>query len=159
MAARFPAHGQVQLPIVPLLDMSFQLMFFFVITLHAGGPEGRISLLLPSDSKAEPVLNQPQAAVAAAPLELPSDLVVNVRGDGPDGLRICIRAADQVMEVKDSTALEEVLKAHRIDPATGRTGLQLEAEGRIKYVRLVEVLDACKRAGYGSISLALATEN
>ena len=40
----------------------------------------------------------------------------------------------------------------------GKTGLLIEANSQIKYSRLVEVLDACRCAGFENISFAPPTD-
>jgi biopolymer transport protein ExbD len=69
-------------------------------------------------------------------------------------LQMSVRDAEQVIDVADGKALTEQLKRHHDD----RSGLQIDADGRIKYSRLVEVLDACKRAGFENISFSTPDE-
>jgi biopolymer transport protein ExbD len=146
---------RVQLPVVPLLDVSFQLMFFLVITFHVGGAEGQFSLALPSGGE----LGRTGAPAPAAGVDLPSDLVVSVRTDADRRLRLVIRDGEQILEAKDSRELTQQLTKLRIEPAVDRSSLKIDADGQIKYSRLIEVLDACKRAGFENISFAMPDES
>src|SRR5262249_32143547 len=43
----------VELPITPMLDMSFQLMAFFILTFRPLPQEGQLAMYLPKDEAAE----------------------------------------------------------------------------------------------------------
>ncbi len=43
-----------ELPITPMLDMSFQLMAFFILTFKSGPTEGQLALLLPREGNSTP---------------------------------------------------------------------------------------------------------
>jgi biopolymer transport protein ExbD len=150
--------NRVELPIVPLLDVSFQLMFFLVITFHIGGAEGQFALSLPSGARLRPsVAAAPPAANAG--VDLPSDLVVSVRTEGDQRLHLAIRDGERIMEARDSRELTEHLAKLRAEPVVDRSTLKIDADGQIKYSRLIEVLDACKRAGFENISFAMPGES
>jgi biopolymer transport protein ExbD len=48
--ARPTDHVEPDLPITPMLDMSFQLLAFFILTFNPAPTEGQIALALPQDS-------------------------------------------------------------------------------------------------------------
>jgi biopolymer transport protein ExbD len=142
----------VTLPVVPLLDISFQLMFFMVITFQTSSPEGQFALLLPKGGGGAPGREQDIEVMEVSP-----ELVVTVQTDAGDLLHLAIRDGVKITEVADNAALEKALLAER----RNRLGsaLQIEAARNVRYARMVEVLDACHRAGYESISFAMAVEN
>src|SRR5262245_33351577 len=158
MSDRCPAYCQVELPVVPLLDVSFQLMFFLVISFHVGGSEGQFALSLPAGVWRAPTAVHGAPADETPALDLPSELVVTVRADAGDRLLLSIRDADNVVEVEDSRALTEQLVRKRGEQLGGKIRVSIEAKARIKYSGLVEALDACKRAGVANISFAPPTE-
>ena len=149
--------SRVELPIVPLLDVAFQLMFFLVITFHISCAEGQIALSLPTyGSSGSAVAEAPAGANGG--VDLPSELVISVQTEDDQHLHLAIRDGERIMEASDSRELTEHLTRLKAEPAMDRTSLKIEAEGRIKYSRLIEVLDACQRAGFANISFAMPDE-
>src|SRR4051812_33229913 len=74
--------SKVTLPITPMLDMTFQLLFFFITSFNPADQEGQLDMALPSEDikqahKAEDV--KKDAAPDKNPLEFPSDFTVRVR--------------------------------------------------------------------------------
>src|SRR3954468_2099831 len=78
---------KINLPITPMLDMTFQLLFFFIMNFHPADLEGQMDVSLPSE---EHICHPPEGLPARPerPPEFPSDLTVIVRahgGGGPEG--------------------------------------------------------------------------
>src|SRR5262245_27217512 len=71
--------AKVTLPITPMLDLTFQLLFFFIINFHpAATTEGQIDLALPAGRDAQ--LGNPQEGIDPPPKDaFPADLTVEVR--------------------------------------------------------------------------------
>src|SRR5947209_2126640 len=74
--------SKISLPITPMLDMTFQLLFFFITSFNPADQEGQIDMALPSEDikaahKKEDV--KPDASPDKNPLEFPSDFTVKVR--------------------------------------------------------------------------------
>src|SRR5262249_34930502 len=138
------------------LDVSFQLMFFLVCTFHVSGAEGQFSLSLPAGCGGG---RQTALSDGRATVHLPQDLSVIVRSNADRKSQLIFRDGGRVMEVENSRALTELLAKHRAEPDGNPWALQVQADGSTKYSRLVEVLDACKRAGFESISFAILNED
>ncbi|HLW66573.1 MAG TPA: biopolymer transporter ExbD [Gemmataceae bacterium] len=149
---------RVELPIVPIPDLSFQSMFFLVITFNVAGYEGRLSLSLPSRGRTVRI-GVPAPAAADAGVDFPSDLVVSVRTEGDQRVHLAIRDGERIMEAKDCRELTQQLSSRRAEPAVDPISLTIDVDGQIKYSRLIEVLDACKRAGFENISFAMPGES
>ena len=132
-------------------------MFFLVISFHVGGPEGQFALSLPTGEQKPPGSDASVIAGQATALDLPSELVVNVSQKANDQVKLSIRDAVTIIEAKDRSALIEQLQKKRLEQR-GKTGLLIEANSQIKYSRLVEVLDACRCAGFENISFAPPTD-
>jgi biopolymer transport protein ExbD len=163
--------GGVQLGLIvtPMLDMSFQLMAFFIMTYHPSALEGHIDgNLLP------PTLTATKGA-NAMPMDLPSVdeepglqdvlLVVvkaatkgqNERQDGEPS-RIMLKRPENpepaIVADTDSTIADGLRKltAELKKDASAKASIKIEADGELKHLYLMQVYDACKRAGYQNIS-------
>ena len=49
---------EVDLPIVPFLDMSFQILFFFIMNYHPSALEGQMDLNLPAAGEGQKALKR-----------------------------------------------------------------------------------------------------
>jgi biopolymer transport protein ExbD len=169
----------IAMPIVPMLDLSFQILFFFMITFNPSKAEGKMTLNLPAtgQAKAKDVtavdLNKP----SDTELEIPADFVVVVRSY-PESFAISIRNAEKVDEVgtvrgmntmnekEQKAEIEKLLDkvreqlAARLKEKKDKEGdktadnVKIEANGRTKYALLVGVMDACIKAGYAQVGFA-----
>src|SRR5207248_6357441 len=88
------------LPIVPMLDMTFQLLFFFIITFNPGQREGQMSMNLPATGEAKA---KDQSNVAMSPnsdteLEVASDYVVEVKSYEAN-LTVAVRESEKKYEL------------------------------------------------------------
>jgi len=140
------------LPITAALDMSFQLLAFFVLTFRPMPVEG-------------------QLAHVKTPIE-------PVRQEGPiDGdeirrddytIRVYSKSNGEIASMTVSTpthdtgnlgtydALLRELKAipKPIDRVLPTPTITIESSNDLSYARLVDILNVCKQAGHGSINLA-----
>src|SRR5262245_5236411 len=90
----------IALPIVPMLDLSFQILFFFIITFNTSKQEGKMSLNLPASgqAKAKDMSTVDLSKPPDTDLEVPSDFVVIVRAY-EDSFAVSIRTSEKVDEV------------------------------------------------------------
>ena len=73
-------NDKIALPITPMLDMTFQLLFFFIMNFNPADLEGQIDAAMPSLPDSEwvrPIVGG--APAGNAPLVIPSDLTVEIR--------------------------------------------------------------------------------
>src|SRR4051812_44278347 len=88
---------EVDLPVTPMLDMTFQLLFFFIVTFNPQSLEGQLDFTLPgsNDYKAKDQI-QVNKTKSGEDLEVPSDLTVVIKaheaGGGGSGTRIIVRS-------------------------------------------------------------------
>jgi len=146
------------LPITPMLDMAFQLLAFFVMTYHPSDLEGQMDLSLPSEQVTRPEKPQDStnAPVDKAPIELPANLTVIVRTqmDNATAGRISeLKLQDDagaapVGSVADLTT--ELKKKH--ETVENKENIKIQADGRLKWQAVIEVMDACQQAGFKNIS-------
>jgi biopolymer transport protein ExbD len=151
------------LPITPMLDMAFQLLAFFIFTYHPSDLEGQMDLSLPSEaiSKADKKENEdPTAKSDKRPdLELPADLTVIIRavkGEVNAGsisaLEVENRAGKEPVPYDPKLQeLREYLKKQHVT-AENKEGIKVQGEGKLKWESLVQVMDACRDAGFNNIS-------
>jgi biopolymer transport protein ExbD len=153
------------LPITPMLDMAFQLLAFFIFTYHPSDLEGQMDLSLPSDSS--PQAKQQKDVVPdnkpdkEQTIELPVNLTVIVRTqqDGVNNGRISdLKVQDdsgaEPVEVGDDLKLEGLRKylKDKSGKVEHKDAIKLQADSKLKWDRVIAVMDACHAAGFTNIS-------
>ena len=156
---RKPDPGVVlNLPITPFLDFSFQLMFFFITTFKPMKPEGSLDFTLPAEGGGAP----------SDPTAIP---------DEKEEYKIIVRSSAGgreigVIDFKSPTATQPFAGADRLDqiesklkslskPTEGsKKGavVSVEADGDLKYGRVVEVMDRCRQAGFTNVGVNILKE-
>ena len=155
------AGSRVALPITPMLDMTFQLLFFFIVNFHPADLEGEMNLALPVDAekqahKQEDVKKDAKVDKDAQP-EFPSDLTVKVRTqlDGTnDGeiSAIFVRNLEGREEPVDGLAgLKKFLNDKR-EGLTNKEAIKVQGDGKLKVRSVLKVMDVCRQAGFANVS-------
>jgi biopolymer transport protein ExbD len=142
----------VTLPITPMLDMSFQLLSFFILTFHPMPIEGQLSVNLPKIDAADKPQDDPtppqdqKDEYTVTAISNSSGEIANLGLKGP--------AAD-LGNIKNLAELLDQLKKIAKSTASGASGIAItiEASPDLLYARLIELMDLCKRAGYESVNL------
>ena len=162
---------QLGLIITPMLDMSFQLMAFFIMTYHPSALEGHIDgnllppTLVATNSKNQKTSDLPsvdeepqlQDALLVLVKAVPPGQTEGTRVDGQPS-RIMLKRPEnpEASVVVDSDIkLPDALKAltATLKKEVGLKGnIKIEGDGDLKHKYLMEVYDACKLAGYQNIS-------
>jgi biopolymer transport protein ExbD len=157
---REEAGVEVELPIVPFLDFSFQLLFFFVINYHPSALEGQMELSLPpaGEAKAESIEKMDPSKLSDTDIEVKSELTVVVRtphDNVNDGAISQITVVGDQGEAPGLTleSLEGYLKTAK-KGLTNKSDIKIQADSRLKYFFVVQVMDACARAGFHNIGFA-----
>lgn len=139
------------LPITPMLDMSFQLMAFFILTFRPMPSEAQLPLALPKQEGA--------AAATARPDPLSPDdadeLVVQVYA-ADNGSPLELFAAPKTGSFslgKDTAALVPYLKEKAAGGKPPK--LRLELADRLNYQYVIKLMDEARRAGYERVSPTL----
>lgn len=138
-------HPQVELQIAPLIDVCFLLLFFYILTSTPVQPEATLPSSLPG------------TALVDEPLEIPDEQRITVLADGG------VLANEQPLDSGSSpelpmlraflSRLKESAAAHRGSPL-----VTIDAADNLPHQRLLEVLNACTRAGISSLSLSTNSE-
>src|SRR6266478_8570318 len=171
----------VALPIVPMLDMSFQLLFFFIITFNPGKVEGQMAMNLPATGEAK-AKNQQDVDLnkqSDTELDVPSDFVVSVK-HYDQNVTLAVRDSEKVYAIGKITDMDKLnsgdqrkeidkllaklteklkekldeKKKERKEGDKANDNVKIEANSKMKYSMLVGVMDACIRAGYSQVGFA-----
>ena len=148
------------LPVTPMLDMAFQLLAFFVMTYHPSDLEGQMDLSLPSENITQATnpedVKKEAAPDKTKPLELPANLTVSVRTQRDNinnglvsGIYLQDDAGNQQVDSLDK--LRDELKRRR-EKVENKENIKIQADGKLKWSAVVEVMDICQQAGFKNIS-------
>ncbi len=157
-----PNESKVQLPITPMLDMTFQLLFFFIINFNPADQEGLMDMALPSEdikqAKNQKDVKQ-EAAADKDPLEFPSDLTVKVRTqlDGVNDGEISALSVRNLEGKEDPVEgglawLKTMLEGKRQE-MTNKDNIKVQGDSKLKVRSLMKVMDACRKAGFKNVSM------
>src|SRR5207249_4090980 len=99
----------VALPIVPMLDMSFQLLFFFIITFNPGAVEGQMAMNLPAtgEAKAQKQEDVDLTKQSDPVLDVPSDFVVSVKYY-EQNVTLVVRDSEKVYDIGKITDMDKL---------------------------------------------------
>jgi biopolymer transport protein ExbD len=156
-----PGDSRINLPIVPMLDMAFQLLFFAIMNFHPSDLEGQLDLSLPSEAQKaahdQKDVKQNTPADKVPEPEFQADLTVQVISQH-DGVNdgeisdISVRALEGKPEpVGDLAGLKRYLKEKR-EGVNTKEAIKLQGDGRLKIRNILKVMDACREAGFKDIS-------
>lgn len=150
MSRRPGPPDEVYFPVVPMLDMSFQLLAFFILTFQPPTSETRIDLMLPSAPLALP--RGPAVSPEAADVVgLDADLVVSVRADSRGDLAALALAG---ATLSDIPALQGRLERYVSVVSPRPVRVVLQADDTLRYEVGARLIAACTTAGVGSVRLA-----
>ena len=141
------------MPIVPMLDMSFQLMSFFILTFHPMPSEAQIALSLPKDLGGG-------ASIPTLNVEVEEEDVVIQIFAADNGNVVSIKAVSKSGEVDLGSDTSKLFKYLQDKAAAAKGGdatkkapkLKFEIAERLNYQIVVKLLDEGRRAGYDRIS-------
>jgi biopolymer transport protein ExbD len=143
---------EITLPITPMLDMSFQLLSFFILTFKPMPTEGQISINLPRLDTADQAPPNEQL-----PDEKKMEYTVGLRATaGGDLALISLRGpAGEAPEIRSLSDL--LTQLNQITPPAGKgkesVAITIEADNDLTYSRLIEIMDMCRKAGFDSMNL------
>jgi biopolymer transport protein ExbD len=153
----------VVMPITPMLDMTFQLLFFFILNYHPNALEGQMDLSLPAPTenkaKVEPETPMPSSSENE---EVPAQVKVIVRaqqGTGSEGMisRVTVEELTGQTDIEVPNGKLTELRKHleRIgENVDNKKSVLIKADGKLKWQHIVQVMDACRKAGFTDIGFA-----
>jgi biopolymer transport protein ExbD len=153
--------------ITPMLDMSFQILAFFIMTYHPSALEGHfdIKLLPPKTVATKGAPSTNELPPASEEPELNDVLLVTVKavakgqsesgrleGDPSRILLTRPEDASNPVPLEDTndkfpglTRLGTELKKFLADPGHSNANIKIEPDGELKHKYAMQVYDACKR--------------
>jgi biopolymer transport protein ExbD len=149
--------------IVPMLDMTFQILFFLILSFRAADvEEGKVDFSLPASGEAkaqDPNMVDP-TAITDKDLALPANLTVMVKtvrdgttNEGNISAIIVKSLNGGEVALPDVATLERYLKVQLVE-IQNKEDIKIEAESKLKYALVIEVMDACLRAGFTRVGFA-----
>lgn len=139
------------LPITAALDMSFQLLAFFILTFRPMPVEGQLAHV-----QTPPVPHPVGDPIGIDDVRRDEYTISVVAAANGEIAALSMRGPTRnTGELKTYDALLRELKAIPKPPGDGASGvgITIESSNDLQYKRLVDLLDVCKRAGYGSVNL------
>jgi biopolymer transport protein ExbD len=173
---------EITLPITQFLDMTFQLLFFFMATFNPSAIEGTMDLALPNE-KAEAKANDPNKIRPDAKAikeidELVFDLTVEVRSEtlrysltlveGPVRTSISTdnpsatlreKLAKKWKEREDSInekakAIDAKERDEWLQKELAKQGVKVVGNKDLRWEYVLEVMDLVRRSGWKTVTLA-----
>jgi biopolymer transport protein ExbD len=144
--------AEVQIPIPAMLDMTFQLLSFFILTFNPpNAGEGQMDMTLPAvgAAKAKEAEQTDPFALSSTEVEVPADVTVAVESLNGGIDKISVREREKTSTVADIKELRATLQ--RLQKELGQANIKVEAESRLKYAGLIEIMDACLAARFQSV--------
>jgi len=151
------APSEVTLPISPMLDMAFQLMFFFIVNFNPTDLEGQVDLSLPSEAEkaAHKREEQDPTSKADKDMDFPSDLTVKVRTQlqGGDISNIAVLNNEGKEEpVGGNLESLEAFLVKKRETLANKNAIKVQGDSALKVRNLIAVSDACRKAGFKDVS-------
>ena len=145
---------EVFFPVVPMLDMAFQLLAFFVLTFKAPTAETHIDLHLPATPAALPSAPSGRARPRpsrAVDTDLENDLLIRAEADDLGDLK-ALRLGDAPLP--DLPTLGSRLRRY-IQLLEGRSlRVRIVADDRLRYEPAAQLIATCETAGVAAIRLS-----
>ena len=146
-------HVEPDLPVTPMLDMSFQLLAFFIVTFKPAPTEGQIALALPKDGKSDSQLIDQTFEKRPAQLTVRVSAAADgtiagmtlLETDGPAGAKDLGTRVEAFRDELTATA-NRLARENR----PGRLVLELDDTLIQEYV--VQLMDTGTRAGFAELS-------
>jgi biopolymer transport protein ExbD len=161
--------------VTPMLDMTFQILFFLIMNFRLPTPEGQVDLLLPDPPSGDP---------KESPVELDKKddeysvrLLVSADSGESQGLLAGmtwkpknLQQAEGIAQIDGSgdqddyaRGLDRVLygfyrKLKEVQPKEGgaQPQIKIEADGRLRYSELLRVMDVARKLKFQNIGVMLS---
>ena len=143
--------GQVELNLVSMLDMAFQLLAFFILTFRSSPIEGQLLLHLPPPVPVTNIKSQPQDAAGAAERAIAADksLEIRVTADANGGAASVRVGLGQVFtgpaDAANLARLDQRLKEIFALQKTPYEQVLVRVAPDLHYEELMKVVDVCSR--------------
>ncbi len=143
--------GNVSFNMTPMIDCTFQLIIFFILTSHMG-TESLAKLQL-----AQPHASQAVAAEGASPRRVVVDVVSAEDSPSPPadakGRAEMYRIDGRPIAPGDKTALLEIFQSSKTAAGKGELFLEIRADQRVNFGHIEPVLAAAAEAGISGMNI------
>lgn len=133
--------GSVELPIAPMIDVVFLLLFYFMVSATIQKQEADISFSLPGRIAQD------------APLEIPDEQVIRVLANGQALVNDYAYDSPEHPRYRKLEAMlnrfREASESNRVEPR-----ITIAPEDATAHAMVVKVMDACSHAGIDSVTFA-----
>jgi biopolymer transport protein ExbD len=157
-------------PVTPMLDMAFQLLSFFIFTFHGDAQyEVEMDLALPQDTSGRATdvndVDMKKMAEKLPDLEDLNDvptITAATQNDGTNNGKIsALTVQDRTGANRSASSVGELEKLLKDEfPATDSNGvIKVRGDPRLKWYAVLQVMDACHRAGYTRVGFAAPLED
>jgi biopolymer transport protein ExbD len=153
------AAPEVELPVTPMLDMTFQLLAFFIFTFRPASMEGQMDFTLPAggEARARNEADVDPNRPSDTQLALKSQITVVLRVDRSEvnsGVlsQVTVQTPSGESEVRTLQGLYDFLVRQRSSQdITNKDDIQIQADSKLKYAFVIEAMDTCVRAGFSHV--------
>lgn len=153
---------EVTLPITPMLDMTFQLLTFFIFTYHPSAIEGQMEFSLPAsgEARARTEADVDPNKPSETELALKSQITVVIKAvrDGiNDGTvsAVVVQTPSGESDVRTLAGLTEFLQRQRSSQdITNKDDIQIQAESKVRYAYVIDAMDRCVKAGFKHVGFS-----
>ncbi len=138
---------EVYLPITPMLDMTFQLLFYFVSTFNPVPVEGQIAMKLPAEDTGGAVLNPD-------PFQDKKDKYrVIIYAEGGD-YKLFDLKGDAFSKESIPPDLNKLREELNVIVNKEKVSLTLEIQDNLTYAKLISIMDYLRQAGFVDIGVS-----
>jgi biopolymer transport protein ExbD len=146
----------VQVAITPMLDMTFQLLFFFLLNYHPSALEGQMSMALPAEKQEAKAQSAEQVTQSndAEEETLAADLTVKVKTQN-DGFnngtitQLVLQGREGDQEVKNLDDLLAKLKEAKTSGGLQNANdIKLQCDSKLSWASALKVMDVCAKADF-----------
>jgi biopolymer transport protein ExbD len=147
---------QVELAITPMLDMTFQLLFFFILNYHPSALEMQMAMALPTEDK-EAAAKSPEDVKKGNDQDdedtLPADLTIFLKTqfDGFNNGSISQITVEKnhvaQPEIRSLDELRKYLESTR-ETLQNKEQINIKPDRRLNWSEFVKVRDICAKAGF-----------
>lgn len=130
---------EVRVPIVPMLDMAFQLLTFFILTYRPTPTEGQFSMNLLPPQAATEISKEAPKDTATPSLDASLRTLTTVLRAGGDGALGELTLADK--PIQGMVELKKELEGFVNDPNLAFDQAIIKVDPALKYAELIKVID------------------
>jgi len=153
---------EVELPITPMLDMTFQLLAFFIMTFRPASLEGQMEFSLPAagEARARNEADVDPNKPSETELALKSQITVVLKAQRDqvnEGVisAVIVQTPSGESDVRTLAGLGDFLKRQRSSQdITNKDDIQIQAESKLRYAYVIEAMDTCVRAGFTHVGFS-----